>query len=304
MGKRFFFGFSMFFALVGLLGLDHFLGITWGFFVLCLLMTLGGVYEMGRMFRGRGLPLDTGLLYVSVVVVMCYVQLLAEPPRIGAFERIWDGSPSYLFFAPDNLRHFTLLLPLLAAVIYPLVGLTRKDVSNLSPRITNNLGLFLYLIFPIGVILWIRQVPTSGEWLIYFLLAASRLGDVGAYLMGSMVGRHKLIPHLSKGKTVEGAIFGLIFSAAGGMLVLMWANWATGDALKPVVVEWWYGAILGFFVGIAAQAGDLVESGFKRAAGIKDSGHLVPSFGGIMDIMDNFMLTGPLILVVLALWSL
>jgi CDP-diglyceride synthetase len=304
MGKRFLFGFSMFFALIGLLALDHFLGVTWGFFALCLLMTLGGVYEMGRMFRGRGLPLDTGLLYVSVVVVLSYVQFLAEPPKLGAFERIWDGSPSYLFFAPDNLRQFTLLLPLLAAVIYPLVGLTRKDVSNLSPRITNNLGLFLYLIFPIGVILWIRQVPTSGEWLIYFLLAASRLGDVGAYLMGSMLGRHKLIPHLSKGKTVEGAIFGLLFSAAGGMLVLMWANWATGDALKPVVVEWWYGAILGFFVGIAAQAGDLVESGFKRAAGIKDSGQLVPSFGGIMDIMDNFMLTGPLILVVLALWSL
>jgi CDP-diglyceride synthetase len=304
MGKRFFFGFSMFFALIGVLALDHFLGVSWGFFALCVLMTCGGVYEMSRMFRARGLPLDTGLLYVSVVVVMCYVQLLAEPPRFGAFEGLWRGPVGYLFFAPDTLRHFTLLLPLLAAVIYPLVGLTRKDVSNLSPRITNNLGLFLYLVFPIGAILWIRKVPTSGEWLIYFLLAASRLGDVGAYLMGSMLGRHKLIPHLSKGKTVEGAIFGLLFSAAGGMLVLMWANWATGGALKPVVVEWWYGAILGFFCGIAAQAGDLVESGFKRAAGIKDSGQLVPSFGGIMDIIDNFMLTGPLIIVVLALWSL
>jgi CDP-diglyceride synthetase len=302
MGKRFFFGFSMFFALIGLLALDHYLHVTWGFFGLCLLMTLGGVYEMSRMFRARGLPLDSGLLYVSVVVVMCYVQLLAEPPRFGAFDRLWRGPVGYPFFAPDSLRQLTLLLPMLAAVIYPLVGLTRKDVSNLSPRITNNLGLFLYLIFPIAVILWIRKVPTSGEWFIYFLLAASRLGDVGAYLMGSMLGRHKLIPHLSKGKTIEGALFGLLFSAAGGMGIFLWANWATDGLLKPLVVEWWYGAIIGLFVGIAAQAGDLVESGFKRAAGIKDSGHLVPSFGGIMDIMDNFMLTGPLVLVVLALW--
>ncbi|MCA8913604.1 MAG: phosphatidate cytidylyltransferase, partial [Planctomycetes bacterium] len=101
---------------------------------------------------------------------------------------------------------------------------------------------------------------------------------------------------------IEGAIFGLLFSAAGGAVAFLWGNWATDGAMKPVIVEWWYGAALGFFVGIAAQAGDLVESGFKRAAGIKDSGHLVPSFGGVMDIMDNFMLTGPLLIVVLALW--
>ncbi|MCB9893409.1 MAG: phosphatidate cytidylyltransferase [Planctomycetes bacterium] len=303
MGKRFFFGFSMFFALIGLLALDHYLHVTWGFFALCLLMCWGGVYEMGRMFRGRGLPLDTGLLYVSVAVVMCYVQLVAEPPRIGAFKALWgETAPHYLFWVPVSFRQLTLVLPLLAAVIYSLVGLVRTDVSNLSPRINNNLGMFLYLILPIAVILWIRRIPTSGEWLVYFLLAASRLGDVGAYLMGSMLGRHKLIPHLSKGKTVEGAIFGLLFSAGGGAIAFLWGNWATGGALKPVVVEWWYGAILGGFVGIAAQAGDLVESGFKRAAGIKDSGHLVPSFGGVMDIMDNFMLTGPLLIVVLALW--
>lgn len=302
MGKRFFFGFSMFFALVGLLALDHYLGVTWSFFGLCVLMTWGGIFELGKMFRNRGLPLDTGLLYVSTAVVMCYIQLVAEPPKIGAFEGLWRGEPGYYFAVPGTLRELTLLLPLLAAVIYPLVGISRTDVANISARITNNLGIFLYLIFPIGAILWIRRVPTSGEWLAYFLLAASRLGDVGAYLLGSAFGRTKLIPHLSKGKTVEGAVFGLIFSAAGGALAFLWGNWATGDVLKPVVVEWWYGAILGFFVGIAAQSGDLVESAFKRAAGIKDSGELVPSFGGVMDIADNFMLTGPLLIIVLALW--
>ena len=293
----------MFFALIGVLAADHFLHVTWGFFGICLLMSWGGVYEMGRMFRARGLPLDTGLLYVSVGVILCYVQLVAEPPRIGAFKLLWGNRiPDYLFWVPSSFRQLTLVLPLLVAVIYSLVGLTRTDVSNLSPRINNNLGMFMYLVLPIAVILWIRRTPVSGEWLAYFLLAASRLGDVGAYLMGSMLGRHKLIPHLSKGKTIEGALFGLLFSAGGGAIAFLWGNWATSDAMKPVIVEWWYGAILGGFVGIAAQAGDLVESGFKRAAGIKDSGHLVPSFGGVMDIIDNFMLTGPLLIVVLALW--
>lgn len=302
MGKRFFFGFSMFFALVGVLALDHVLQFTWGFFVIALLMCWGGIYELGRMFRYRGLPLDTGLLYVSVAVALGYVQLFAEPPRIGALASLWVGEPQYLFNTPEALRQLTLALPLLAAVIYPLVGLTRQDVTNISARITNNLGVFMYVILPIAVILWLRRVPGSGEWLLYFLLAASRLGDVGAYLMGSAVGRTKLIPYLSKGKTVEGALFGLVFSAAGGTLAFLWGNWATSGALQPLVVEWWYGAILGFFVGIAAQSGDLVESAFKRAAGIKDSGQLVPSFGGVMDIMDNFMLTGPLLVIILALW--
>ncbi|MBK9975103.1 MAG: phosphatidate cytidylyltransferase [Planctomycetes bacterium] len=304
MGKRFFFGFSMFFALLAVLVADHLLGVSWGFFVLSVGMCLGGIYELGRMFRFRELPLDTGLLYLASLALLGYVQLIAAPPDFGALAWMKWGPGQVVDLAlPPHLRSLTLLAPLLAAVIFPLVGLTRKDVSNLSPRITNNLGIFLYVIFPIALILWLRKVPGSGPWLLYFLLTASRLGDVGAYLLGKAFGRHKLIPHLSAGKTVEGALAGLLFSAIGGTLVVLIANNA-GQGLKPVLVEWWHGALLGGFVGIAAQSGDLVESGFKRAAGIKDSGQLVPSFGGVMDIMDNFMLTGPLILIVLALWSL
>jgi len=304
MGKRFFFGFSMFFALLGVLVADHLLGVSWGFFLLCCGMCLGGIYELGRMFKFRDLPLDTGLLCLASLALMGYVQLIASPPEFGALARMnWGRAFVPHFSLPpgmEGLRHLTLLAPLLAAVIFPLVGLTRKDVSNLSPRITNNLGVFLYVIFPIAVILWLRKLPGSGPWLLYFLLTASRLGDVGAYLLGKAFGRHKLIPHLSAGKTIEGALAGLAFSAIGGVLVVLIANGA-GQGLKPVLVHWWQGALLGGFVGIAAQSGDLVESGFKRAAGIKDSGQLVPSFGGVMDIMDNFMLTGPLILIVLAL---
>jgi CDP-diglyceride synthetase len=303
MGTRFLFGFSMFFALVGLLAADHFLGVTWGFFLLCVGMTLGGVHELGRMFKYRGLPLDTRLLAWSMLFTLLYIQLVAAPPSFGVLAELSGGEErAYLFYVPEHLRQLTLMLPLLVAVVYPLWGLRAHDVSNLSARVMNNLGVYMYLVFPIAVILWIRTVPETGAWWLYFLLAASRLGDVGAYLLGKAFGRHKLIPRLSAGKTKEGAVAGLVFSAVGGLLVLLWGNWATDGALKPVVAYWWLGALLGLFVGVAAQAGDLVESAFKRAAGIKDSGQLVPSFGGIMDIMDNFMLTGPLLLIMLALW--
>jgi CDP-diglyceride synthetase len=303
MGTRFLFGFSMFFALVGLLAADHVLDMTWGFFVLCLGMTLGGVHELGRMFRMRGLPLDTRLLGWATVLTMLYIQLLAHPPEFGVLKEMAGGAErAYPLAVPDRMRELTLLLPVLAAVVFPLWGLLARDVSNLSARVTNSLGVFLYLVFPIALILWIRTVPEVGAWWLYFLLAASRLGDVGAYLLGKAYGRHKLIPRLSAGKTIEGAIAGLLFSAGGGLLVLLWANWATDGAFGAVLQYWWLGALLGLFMGIAAQAGDLIESAFKRAAGIKDSGQLVPSFGGVMDIMDNFMLTGPLLLVILALW--
>jgi CDP-diglyceride synthetase len=304
MGQRFLYGFSLFFALVGLLAADHALGVTWGFFALCVGMTLAGLREVHRMLRWRGLPLDAPMLAVFTVAVLLYIQLVAEPPRLGALGVLWVGDPEYAVDVPYRLRQLTLLLPLLAAVLFPLFALRKRDVPNISARLLNNLGVLLYLVLPIAVILWLRRVPETGAWLLYFLLAASRLGDVGAYLIGSAIGRHKLIPWLSPGKSVEGALAGLAFSALGGVLIWLWGNWATGGALRPVLAEWWAAALLGAFLGIAAQAGDLVESAFKRAAGVKDSGRLVPTFGGVMDIMDNFMLTGPLLLILLVLWSI
>lgn len=303
MGKRFFFGFTMLFALAGMLALDHYLHFTWGFFLITLAGTLGGIHELKRMFRMKGLPLDDRLLMLVNVLTLLYIQLVAAPPDFGAIPLITVGAeyPNWLGVT-DNLRELTLLIPAAAVLGFSLVGLQRKDVPNLSARIVNNLGIYLYLTFPIALILWMRHIPGSGEWLLFFLLAASRMGDVGAYIMGSLLGRHKLIPHLSKGKTIEGAFFGLLFSSAAGLGIIMWANWADNGVFERLMPEWWYAAILGLFVGVAAQAGDLVESGFKRMAGIKDSGDLVPSFGGVMDIIDNFMLTGPLVLCILALW--
>ncbi|MEE9312333.1 MAG: phosphatidate cytidylyltransferase, partial [Planctomycetota bacterium] len=168
-------------------------------------------------------------------------------------------------------------------------------------RIITNLGVFLYLVLPISLMLWLRTVPGTGPWLLYFLLAASRLGDVGAYLMGRMIGRHKLIPHLSAGKTIEGSAFGILFSGFGGGLIFYWA-WDYSPELQQVFVHWWMGGVAGMFLGIAGQAGDLVASGLKRMANVKDSGSLLPGFGGMIDMTDNFMLTTPMLILILMLW--
>ncbi len=302
MGTRFFYGILMVGALLGVLAIDHFAKETFGLFFMCAVVLSVGVIELDRLLKFRGLPFDRSLLILLNLCTLAYVQFVAEPPRMGALALLGSNQPRYLFEVLPQYRQLTLLLPLIALLVCCFQGLRSRDVAQISARIMVNTGCYIYLIFTVAVILWLGRIPGGGAWLIYFLLATSRLGDVGAYLMGRAIGRHKLIPHLSPGKTIEGAMSGLAFSAIAGAIIVYWAH--SAGQLLALFPEWWYGAILGAFTGVAAQCGDLVKSALKRAAGVKDSGQLVPAFGGVLDIIDNFMLTGPLLIIVLALWPL
>jgi phosphatidate cytidylyltransferase len=108
--------------------------------------------------------------------------------------------------------------------------------------------------------------------------------DTGAYLTGRLVGRRRLVEHISPSKTVEGVAGGLILSTIGAGI----GAWLIG--LEP-----WHPLIMGPLVGLAAQAGDLAESMLKRAAGRKESGFLVPGHGGILDRVDSFLFAAPML---------
>jgi len=108
--------------------------------------------------------------------------------------------------------------------------------------------------------------------------------DVGAYLVGRLVGRRRLIENISPSKTIEGLVGGLVLATLGagiGALLL---------GLEP-----WHPLVIGPLVGLAAQAGDLAESLLKRAAGRKESGFLVPGHGGILDRVDSFLFAAPVL---------
>ncbi|MBN2288590.1 MAG: phosphatidate cytidylyltransferase [Candidatus Glassbacteria bacterium] len=116
--------------------------------------------------------------------------------------------------------------------------------------------------------------------------------DVGSYLFGSLFGRHKLCPRLSPGKTIEGFI--------GGMLLVVAVSYLAGSRLMELFDS--SGALaFGLLVGLAAPAGDLVESLFKRDAGLKDSSGLIPGHGGVLDRFDSLVLTLPAAVVFRAL---
>lgn len=125
-----------------------------------------------------------------------------------------------------------------------------------------------------------------------FAVGACWIGDTAAYVAGHAFGRHKLCPELSPGKTVEGAVGAILATAAFGA-------WMVPAYLGA---ELWMGVVLGALLGGAAILGDLAESVLKRWGGVKDSSHLFPGHGGILDRTDSLLLAAPLLQAVLRAW--
>jgi phosphatidate cytidylyltransferase len=146
---------------------------------------------------------------------------------------------------------------------------------------------YVYLGLMFGFLLAIRR-DHSVQALLWVVMV-TKACDIGAYFTGKAIGRNKLIPWLSPGKTWEGLFGGMTLSVVAG--VLGWRMVGDSLAHPPGILA--FGAAAGLF-GLVGQAGDLVESVLKRDAGIKDSGHVIPGFGGILDVIDSPLLVGPL----------
>lgn len=131
-------------------------------------------------------------------------------------------------------------------------------------------------------------VSSSGAFLLLWLLAVTKFTDMGAYIVGSMIGRHKMIPHVSPGKTWEGFGGALLFSqlAACGLYLLF-------PQQLGIFHHWGHVVALGFILSILAVIGDLAESVVKRAIHAKDSGSMLPGIGGSLDLIDSICFTAP-----------
>lgn len=123
--------------------------------------------------------------------------------------------------------------------------------------------------------------------IIVMILLVVKCTDIGAYFGGRAFGKHKLIFWLSPGKTWEGLGFGLLTAGLVGMICAHWIN------PPNYHLEWWKGLIFGIVIGGIGQLGDLLESLMKRDAEVKDSGSLIPGFGGVLDVTDSPLLAAP-----------
>ena len=136
---------------------------------------------------------------------------------------------------------------------------------------------FIYALLPALALLWIRERDEHGLYLLVWTFIVTWSTDIGAYFAGRSFGKRKLAPTISPNKTVEG-LFGGIAAAT-----LLGGAWTLAMGLGPALLA------LAPVLAIAAQAGDLFESGMKRRAGIKDSGAWLPGHGGALDRLDGLV---------------
>ena len=128
----------------------------------------------------------------------------------------------------------------------------------------------------------------AGKFFLLYFILITKFSDMGAYAVGSLIGKHKMIPRISPGKTWEG-FFGAILVSTGASLAFVHFFGA-----KMVGMNYLHAVILGVILSITAVIGDLIESLFKREAGVKDSGALFPGIGGILDLLDSLLFNAPI----------
>ena len=160
----------------------------------------------------------------------------------------------------------------------------------------------LYVSWLLGFVLKIFFYPTSegdafdgGVCLLFFILV-TKCSDIGAYSLGSLIGRHKMIPKVSPGKTWEGFAGAILLSTA---VALVFSHYFGATKLGGMTLA--HAAVLGPLMAVGAVLGDLVESVFKRDSGVKDSGSFFPGIGGILDLLDSLLFNAPLMFLYLRL---
>lgn len=161
--------------------------------------------------------------------------------------------------------------------------------------------LTLYIVFAMYCILMVKQHYGVLRMLLIFITAWSC--DTFAYFSGRVFGKHKLIPHVSPNKTVEGAIGGVI-GAIIACTIVFFIEWKMADSGASVYYMFKRGIIIGGIGGICSQLGDLIASAIKRDTGIKDFGWIFPGHGGFMDRFDSVMFTAPIILFLISAMGL
>ena len=141
----------------------------------------------------------------------------------------------------------------------------------------------LYIGWLLSYLVTLRGLDNGRSW-VFLAIFATFGSDSAAYFIGKSIGKRKLAPDISPKKTWEGAIAGLVGAAAVSLLFLL-----PTPVQLTAYLNWWQLIIVGLLVSVFGQLGDLVESLFKRNAGVKDSGNIFPGHGGMLDRMDSIV---------------
>lgn len=264
-------------VIVSALAIPVILGATYlgryYFFGLVLVIALGSFIEFTLMMKKKSISANIPFGIVAVMLLL-----------LNRFKPFADEYAIYL----------------LIIVLLSLTELFRNKGSAIFNMGSTLLGIF-YIELLAGSLIGIREFypPISelyfrGGFILISVLATIWICDSAAFFGGTALGKHKLFPRVSPNKSWEGAIFGLVFA----VLTMMIAK-----VLILYFLDWSEVIIIGIIVGTIGQTGDLVESLFKRDAGVKDSSNLIPGHGGLFDRFDSLMFSAPVILLYLRYFS-
>jgi phosphatidate cytidylyltransferase len=246
------------------------------FLIVMLLLAGAGLVEFYGLVERRGLVCfrNWGILGGLLLMVGTFLNLTGYIGRSDSPARVNDFETSFLilFVLGLCLRQF----------------FSRTNTAALLAISTTLFGL-MYVPWLLNFIQKINFFPNvDGHlYLLYFVLI-TKFSDSGAYVVGSLFGRHKMIPRISPGKTWEGFAGAIIVSIAASVI------FARCMAAQMPALTTLHAVILGGILGVSAVVGDLIESIFKREAGVKDSGKFFPGIGGILDLLDSILFNAPI----------
>ena len=261
-----------------------------------------GVLFVAIMVAGFIQPLTMILLFALItgLALWEYAGLVNQVENVAVNRFISTVAGVYFFIAVAGINSGyiqtnAVFVPYLLTVVYLFISeLYARNTNAINDWAYTMLGQ-MYIALPLATInvLAFRQSP-DGLVTYNFLLPLSVfvflwINDTGAYCTGSLIGRHKLFPRISPGKTWEGSVGGGLLVVAVAAVIGYWDNRLMGMAGLSVVE--WMG--LGLVIVVFGTWGDLAESLFKRTLGVKDSGRMLPGHGGMLDRFDSSLMAIP-----------
>jgi phosphatidate cytidylyltransferase len=280
------------------------LGGYFFFFLIAIISSLT-LYEFYGLAEAKGAaPLKTLGLLGGVIINGVFVY---ERFQVDIYQFILNHFNVHLaMFSQHQLLSVVLLKLLLLTMLVELFRTKGSPIVNVAATISGVLivslclGTLIFLreLFPYGFPVYryfatgyaddlqLAQINRWGGYTVIAVFASIWMCDTAAYFGGSAFGRHRLFERVSPKKTWEGAVFGFIFSVLTMVLAKI---------LVLAYLSFQHALVLGVLIGVFGQLGDLIESRFKRDAGVKDSSQLIPGHGGLYDRFDSLVYISPIV---------
>lgn len=279
----------------------------WLFALLVLGVALLAAREYFDIAEATGFRPMRGLGYALLVCMLALIYLYTCLPGRGSS----TGWQLYVQFIAGYVAIALSCLLFLSPFILLAAGLTHDPLSTALSGAASSFLLLPYIGLPLASMPIMRGSGNDALFLLFLMLLVW-CGDIAAYYVGRAIGKHKLAPRISPGKTWEGTIASVVGAVIVGTLLFHYIN-PIANAFRSAhlltvpttrfssplpntsltLAPLWFVALLAVCVNVAAQLGDLVESALKRGAGLKDSGTLLPGHGGVLDRIDALLFALP-----------